>query len=272
MTTPGFVIVGPDSTGKSLGNEVVLYPPGTVFYDINGNPLAPTAAVTALFREHIVNADPTNPAGVASVTQGPQQGDFGLTARLPAGQADMQAMLAFLLDISSSLNTIVGMGGLLGASQNPGMQAVREGLRQPGVLSPTNPLPVVADRFGRLVTAPAWGRNFTDANSTTITTGTETNILAADPNNFNELLAIIISNTSATAVRVDIRDQPSTVVAPPSTLGVMPFFVPAGDMRGISFNTPNYQSNLNQPWTATVSSAVTDIRVWALFAQTPRPY
>jgi hypothetical protein len=269
--TQGFVQVAVDGSGKQLGNEVYTVPIGTQLTDGSGN-VTVTSAPLYFFREHIINADPTNPAGVASVTQGPQPGDFGLTARLPVGQPDMQAMMALLLDISQSLNTIANSGGLLGSSQTPALQAMREGLRSPGLISTTTPYPVIADRYGRLVPAPSYGRNFTDANSVTITTTTETVLQPADAGNFNDLLALVMCNTSATATRVDIRDQLSTVASPASTLGVMPFLLPAGDTRGISFHTPNYQSNINQTWTATLSGAVTDVRIWAYFAQTPRTY
>jgi hypothetical protein len=269
----GFIQLSPDNTatGKQLDTDVVQIPAGTIVTDGGGNQTT-LSAPAFYFRERIVNADPNNPAGIATVTQAPQPGDFGLTTRFPAGQSDLQAMIALLLDIDTVLNQMAGQGVLGASGANTGMQAVRGPIHGPPVLSPNTPYPVLADGFGRLVIGPSFGRNQTDANSTTITAATETTIQAGDPNNFLDLMAIIISNTSATAVRVDIRDQPSTVVAPPSTLGVMPFYVPAGDMRGISFSTPNYQSNINQAWTATVSSAVTDIRVWALWAQTPRGY
>lgn len=265
----GFVQVAPDSTGKQIDNDVVLVPAGTIITDNLGNQTI-LQAPGYYFRQRTVNADPNNPAGLASVTQGPQSSEFGLTTRLPGGQPDLQAMLVFLQDIDSVLNQMVGQGPLGGPAQ--GMQAPRGTVHGPPVLSGTNPLPLLADGFGRLHIAPLFARSTTDASGTTITVNTETIIQAADPNNFLDLVAIIISNTSATAVRVDIRDQPSTVLAPPSQMGVMPFFVPAGDMRGIAFPVPNYQTNYNQPWTATVSSAVTDIRVWGFWAQTPRGY
>ena len=269
--TQGFVQVAPDSTGKQLGNEVYTVPVGTVLTDGSGNQTV-TSAPLYFFREHVVNADPTNPAGVATVTQGPQPTEYGLTTRIPQGQPDFQAMLVFLQDIDAVLNQIAGNPGPLGGQAPPGLLAVRSLIKTP-LLSPTAPLPVLADGFGRLLAGPPFGRNNTDAASVTITSSTvETNIQAADPNNFNDLMAIIISNTSATAVRVDVRDQPSTVTAPSSSLGVMPFFVPAGDMRGIAFPQPNYQSNYNQPWTATCSASVADVRIWAFFAQTPRGY
>jgi hypothetical protein len=274
--TQGFVQVAVDGSGKQLGNEVYTVPIGTQLTDGSGN-VTTISAPLYFFREHIINADPTNPAGVATVTnaQGPGVSDFGLTVRMPQGQPDLSAMLAVLLDIDANIAQLAGNAPLVGGAPATlpqyGLPVITA--LQGGGVSPSVPQAVGVDRFGRQIILPHTVRDLTKSVATTITVNTETTIIPAsgDQVNCNDVIAIIASNTSATAVRVDIRDQLSTVASPLSKNGVIPLYVPAGDVRGISLGGVIIpQSNVNQVWTATVSSAVTDIRIWALYAVNPR--
>ncbi len=119
----------------------------------------------------------------------------------------------------------------------------------------------MSDKYGRQVVLPVTIRDLVGTQTTTITVNTETTIVTAAASTFNDLIMLVVSNTSATAVRVDFRD---------TTAGSILFslYLPAGDTRGFSLGgVPIPQTSVNTNWTAQVSSAVTDIRVYAVFAK-----
>lgn len=116
----------------------------------------------------------------------------------------------------------------------------------------------MVDKFGRQVVLVGAMRDLVGSQTTTISSTTETTIVTATASVFHDLTAITCSNTSATAVRVDFRDTTAGSV-------IFQLYVPAGDVRGIVFSTPQPQTSVNTAWTATLSSAVTDIRVFCQF-------
>lgn len=115
-----------------------------------------------------------------------------------------------------------------------------------------------ADKLGRLVVVPGQVRDLVVQNSITLTTTTETTLIAAGAAGvFHDLTAIIVSNTSGTAVRVDFRD---------TTGGTVRFslMVAANGGGGIAIpNTPLTQTTAALNWTAQLSAAVTDVRIFA---------
>lgn len=267
----GFVQIAVDGAGKQLDNDVVAVPAGSIITNSDGTQTV-LAAPAYYYRERVVISDPNDPKGVVTVTgvQGPSGQDYGQSVRLTLGQPDLRDLYSVLADIDTVLNSMMGQG-FMGATASPAPVAQslpRVTLQSPALLS-SIPLPNIADPWGRQITVPVGTRDMQGATATTITAGTETTIQAAnDANTYNDLLAIVLCNTSATAVRVDIRDQLSTVTGLISKIGVMPFYLPAGDTRGLALGSVlAYQSNPGQVWTATLSSAVTDVRIWALFAQ-----
>ena len=97
---------------------------------------------------------------------------------------------------------------------------------------------------------------FSVDNYITLSSTTETTLLAAIASFFVDITAIIAINTSATPVRVDFRD---------STAGTIRFGleIPATDTRGFVLRYPRYQTTANNNWTAQLSAAVTDVRIFA---------
>jgi hypothetical protein len=258
----GFVQVAPDSTGKQIDNDVVATPAGNVDTDGSGNQTT-LAAPAYRFRQRTINADPNNPAGLATVASTPGANDFGLTVRMPVGQADLQTIAALLLDIDANIAALAG-----NAQQAPALAIPVFGQLPPPQLTPTVSRPIVSDKFGRQIVVTQTVRELVDNQATTITNvATEQTIIAAGAaDTFNDLIAIIAVNTSATATRVDIRDQLSSVTTPAGG-AVMPIYLPAGDTRGISLGGVIIpQTNRGQLWTAQCSVAVTDVRIWALYA------
>lgn len=116
-----------------------------------------------------------------------------------------------------------------------------------------------ADKFGRAVVLPGTIRDLVGTQTTTIAASTsETTIVTAAASVFNDLTALVVSNTSATAVRVDFRDTTAGSV-------LFSIYVPAGDTRGVAFNRPVPQTSVNTNWTATSSASVTDLRIYAVW-------
>jgi len=117
----------------------------------------------------------------------------------------------------------------------------------------------LSDKFGRSVVLNNAFRDIVASQTTTISASTaETTVITAAASIFNDLSAIWVSNTSTTAARVDFRDTTAGSV-------LFQLYVPGGDIRGVSFNTPFPQTSVNTNWTAQSSASVTDLRITALY-------
>lgn len=117
----------------------------------------------------------------------------------------------------------------------------------------------MSDKYGRSVVLNNAMRDIMGTQTTTITASTsETTIITQIASTFNDLVSVFISNTSATAARVDIRDTTAGSV-------IFQLYIPAGDMRGLSLTTPWPQTTVNTNWTAQSSTSVTDLRVSCLY-------
>lgn len=120
------------------------------------------------------------------------------------------------------------------------------------------------DKFGRQVVLPLTTRDLIGTQTTTISNSTtETTIVSAAASTFNDLMMLVISNTSAsTNTRIDIRDTTggSVLFSLQSIGGAQPVGFSLG---GVAI--PQTSSNTN--WTAQCASATTDIRVYAVFAK-----
>jgi len=115
------------------------------------------------------------------------------------------------------------------------------------------------DDLGRSVITPHVPRDLITHNTITLSSTTETTLIAAGGAGvFRDLVLLMPSNTSGTKVRVDIRD---------STGGTIRWsFEVAADGGGavIKFPVPLTQATANNNWTAQLSAAVTDVRVNAI--------
>lgn len=115
------------------------------------------------------------------------------------------------------------------------------------------------DDLGRQVSYPYAPRDLITHNTITLSSTTETTLIGTGGAGvFRDLVLLVLSNTSSTAVRVDIRD---------STAGTIRWSVMlAADGGGavIKFPVPLTQATANNNWTAQLSGAVTDVRVNAV--------
>lgn len=116
------------------------------------------------------------------------------------------------------------------------------------------------DKLGKPVVVPFAPRLLTIQNLITLTATTETTLLAAAAATFHDLVLLMITNTSATAVRVDIRDTTAGTVR-------LSFQLPPGTTLNSNIvvepASPIEQAAVNTNWTAQLSAAVTDVRIFA---------
>lgn len=123
----------------------------------------------------------------------------------------------------------------------------------------------LSDKFGRQIVLPVTIRDLVGTQTTTISASTsETTIVTAGAAGvFNDLICLIISNTSAsTNTRIDIRDATagSIVASIMSIGGAAPVGIP---FMGV----PIPQTTAANNWTAQCSASTTDIRVYAVYAK-----
>lgn len=139
------------------------------------------------------------------------------------------------------------LGGGRGSTANP--TAVTDGQM----------VAALRDKLGKAVVVGAI-RDLKVNQVTTITASTsETTILTAVASTFLDLYGLIISNTSATAVNVAIKDS----TAGTTQLNVS---VPAGETRGFMLPAGDgiKQGTVNNNWTATSSGSVSSLVITAL--------
>jgi len=91
----------------------------------------------------------------------------------------------------------------------------------------------------------------------TLSTTTETTLLAAVASLFQDITELDIDNTSASPVRVDFRTTTAGAV-------VLSVTVAAGSHQRLTWKTGLLQAAVNTNWTAQLSAAVTDVRITAV--------
>lgn len=122
----------------------------------------------------------------------------------------------------------------------------------------------MVDKFGRQVTLTATIRDLVGTQATTISASTtETTIVTAGAAGvFNDLVMLIISNTStATNTRIDFRD---------ATAGSILFSIQSNGGQppvGFALPVPIPQTTAANNWTAQCATSTTDIRIYAVFAK-----
>lgn len=144
-----------------------------------------------------------------------------------------------------------------GDSGNPVKIGGKARITNPTAVADADRVDGYFDDLGKPVVRLCAPRDLLVTQTTTISSGTETTILTSVASTFLDLVMLILCNTSATAVRVDIRD---------ATAGTIRFaiYLPAGDTRGFSIpGVPIPQTTAANNWTAQLSGAVTDVRIYA---------
>lgn len=142
-----------------------------------------------------------------------------------------------------------------------GLDGSRAATANPVAVSDGQMVAVMGDKLGRTVVVQSGIRDQCADQTTSLSNSTaETTIVAAVASIFNDLLALVFANTGATATEVSIRDTTGGSVR-------MTFYVPAGETRGIVFQTPFKQASVNTNWTAQCASATTAMKITAQFVK-----
>lgn len=116
---------------------------------------------------------------------------------------------------------------------------------------------IQADDQGRVVIAGFAPRDLVDQNTITLSSTSETTLLAQVASTFLDLTFLSASNSSGTGVRLDIRD------ATTGTVRLSMYLAASGGGFVMNFTQPFQQTAVNNNWTAQLSAAVTDVRVTA---------
>jgi hypothetical protein len=122
----------------------------------------------------------------------------------------------------------------------------------------------MVDKFGRQVCLLGSIRDLTGTQTTTISASTvETTIVSAGAAGvFNDLVMLIVSNTSAsTNTRIDFRD------ATAGTILFSLFSVGGAAPVGFALPIPIPQTTAANNWTAQCATSTTDVRVYAVFVK-----
>lgn len=134
----------------------------------------------------------------------------------------------------------------------------------PTAVSDAQLVGAMSDKFGRQVALLGTIRDLVGTQTTTISASTtETTIVTAAASVFNDLMLLVISNTSAsTNTRIDFRD---------TTAGSVLFSLQSiGGANPIGFSLGGAsipQTSVNTNWTAQCATSTTDVRVYAVFAK-----
>lgn len=118
----------------------------------------------------------------------------------------------------------------------------------------------ITDKYGRQIVALNVRDLVVQEAMVTLTAVTETTISPAVASVFKDIHGLIITNTSATATRVDIRDTTAGTVR-------ASFMAEAGKTSTFFLDQPLKQTAVNTNWTAQLGTAVTDVRITALVTQ-----
>lgn len=119
----------------------------------------------------------------------------------------------------------------------------------------------MADKFGRQVVVGGAIRDLRGSQTTTISASTsETTIITAGAAGiFNDLVMVVVSNTSASATRVDFRDATAGTI-------IFSLYSPAGQPAGFSLPGQSIpQTSSANNWTAQSSASVTDLRIFCVY-------
>lgn len=113
----------------------------------------------------------------------------------------------------------------------------------------------MADKNGRLVTTLSPRERVVRSGVITLTTTTETTLIAAGGAGvFRDLTYLKCTNNSATLVRLDLRDATAGTVIDSWALAA------SGGGFNLAFSVPYNQATANSNWTVQLSASVTDVR------------
>ncbi len=144
-------------------------------------------------------------------------------------------------------------------ADNPVLTGSEARTTLPGAVADGDAARSMSDDLGRQITYPIVPRDLIVHNRIALTTTSETTLIAAGGAGvFHDLVQIILSNESATEVRVDIKDNTA------GTTRLSIDLAPDGGGAVIEFKVPLTQALVNDNWTATLSATVSTVYITAI--------
>lgn len=132
----------------------------------------------------------------------------------------------------------------------------------PAAVSDADRSNIITDKVGKVIAVSAI-RQLKGTQMTTITSSTaETTIVTAVASTFLDLYGLVITNSSASATSVAIKDTTAGTT-------ILTVYVPAGDTRGLMLDAGSAiaQTTVNTNWTATSSVSVASLVITALYVK-----
>lgn len=195
------------------------------------------------------------PTGASTAAKQPALGTAGSASAdvlTIQGVASMTAIKVDGSSVTQPVNSSTATGSAVPA--NAYYAAVQAQNALPTAATPLNLTGMFGDKFGRPVVLTNAVRDLVlpMAQLTLTSTTSETSLIAAVASTFNDIVSLIVINTSATATQVDFRDSTGGTIR-------LSLYVPAGDMRGIALPTPLPQAGVNTAWTAKCGTSVASV-------------
>jgi hypothetical protein len=209
---------------------------------------------------------PSGTQTIAGTITAVQSGTYAVSGTVTHVPSGTQTIAGTVTSVPSGTQAVSGTftGVSAGDVAHDGVDSGNP-LKIGGQARTTNPTAVadadrvnaVFDKIGRIVTAPCQVRQLVTSATITLTNTSETTLLAAGGSGvFHDMTMLTITNTSGTAVRVDIRDTTGGSV-------IISFYVAAsGGGAVVPFSVPLSQTSSNTNWTAQLSASVTDVRIF----------
>lgn len=189
-----------------------------------------------------------------------------VNVRLDSTDGAYTAANPFPISIASgALTSTIVVGDTLARVADTGAAPVKIG----GIARQTNPTAfadgdrsnISTDDLGRQITRPVNARDLMQTAYATLSTGTETTLLAGAASTFFDLVYVMGANTSDAAVQVDIRSGTANGV-------VMTIEIPANGTSGVAPPVPIPQDVLANTWTADLPDITgTTVYLSALFSK-----
>ena len=190
---------------------------------------------------------------------------YTTTNPLPVGDAGGSLTIDGSVSVSGSVTSTVATGVTLHDAADDGDAPLKIG----GVAVTANPTAVAGgdrvkatfDDVGRQLVRPFQVRDLIQTAYATLTTGTETTLLAGSASTFHDLVYCMFANSSDAAVLVDVRAGTANGV-------LATVHVPASSMSGFSPKIPIPQDVAANAWTVDMPDITgTTVYVSALFSK-----
>lgn len=121
--------------------------------------------------------------------------------------------------------------------------------------------PLSADKVGRLLHVPYQLRDLVSTAYVSVSTGSETTLLAGVASTFLDLINLTCSNQSSAAVQVDLRSETGAGI-------VETIYIPATTTIQTTYNVPKRQNTVAATWTVDLPDITgTTVTVSADFVQ-----